>query len=371
MPYPRPNIDRLDPYAPGEQPSTGDVIKLNTNENPYSPADAVLDAIRSTDGEALRRYPPPLAQPFRKVAAATHGLDPSQVIATNGGDELLRLAITVFCAPGTSGGTSEVTSGVTFGITSGGGVGVAEPSYSLYPVLAAIHDTSVTRVPLNDDWSLPDEFAQRQLDAGARLIMVVNPHAPSGRLQPLEQLRAIAEALMHRAVLLIDEAYVDFADRDAVDLLDSRYGLDNVLLLRSLSKGYSLAGLRFGYGLGHANLIAAMDKARDSYNTDILSQRAAVAALGAREQARQGWRQVIAERSRVSGKLTDLGMAVAPSQSNFILVQTPRAKSIYESLKIQGIYVRYFDQERLRDKLRITIGTPAQNDALINAISAL
>jgi histidinol-phosphate aminotransferase len=357
MPYQRPNIDRLDPYAPGEQPVTSEVVKLNTNENPYPPADAVLDAIRATDGEALRRYPPPLAQPFRKVAAQTHGLEPNQIIATNGGDELLRLAITVFCEPN--------------GSASGGGVGVAEPSYSLYPVLAAIHDTAVSRVPLNDDWSLPDDFAQRQLDSGARLVMVVNPHAPSGRLQPLDQLRTIAEALVGRAVLLVDEAYVDFAERDAVELLDRKHGLDNVLLLRSLSKGYSLAGLRFGYGLGHANIIAAMDKARDSYNTDILSQRAAVAALTAREQARQGWRQVIAERTRVSAKLADLGMAVAPSQSNFILAATPKAKSIYESLKAGGIFVRYFDQERLRDKLRITIGTPEQNNALIDAIAAL
>lgn len=355
MPYERPNIERLSAYVPGEQPQTSRVVKLNTNENPYPPAEAVLEAIRAVTPEALRRYPSPQAQTFRETAARAHGLAPEQVIATNGGDELLRLAVTVFCEPSRDGR---------------GGVGTAEPSYSLYPVLAAIHDTPLTRVPLNDDFSLPEDFADRLNDAGCRLAFIVNPHAPSGRLQPLDQLERIARAF--RGVLMIDEAYVDFAQRDALPLLDPARGLDNVLLLRSLSKGYSLAGLRFGYGLGAPGLIAAMDKARDSYNTDVLSQAAACAALEARSAAHVSWRQVVSERDRLTAVLTERGWFVYPSQSNFVLATPPAdgpdARSLYESLKREGIFVRYFDQDRLRDKLRITVGTPGQNDALLQAL---
>ncbi|HEX7010032.1 MAG TPA: histidinol-phosphate transaminase [Phycisphaeraceae bacterium] len=360
MPYERSNIQRLEAYAPGEQPQTQQVVKLNTNENPYPPAPQVLEAIRQVSAESLRRYPPPRADRFRQTAARVHGLTPQQVIATNGGDELLRLAVTVFCEPASPGQTR-------------GGVGTAEPSYSLYPVLAAIHNTPLTRVPLREDFSLPEDFADRLNDAGCRLAFIVNPHAPSGRLQPLEELERIARRF--KGVLLIDEAYVDFARRDALPLLDPASGIDNVLILRSLSKGYSLAGLRFGYGLGHPDLIAALDKARDSYNTDVLAQAAAVAALEHRQHAQATWRQVIAQRDRLTESLRQQGWSVYPSQTNFLLAAPPPsgpdARSLYESLKARGIFVRYFDQDRLRDKLRITIGTPEQNDALIEALAAL
>jgi histidinol-phosphate aminotransferase len=359
MAYERDNIHRLAAYVPGEQPQSGDVVKLNTNENPYPPPQAVLDAVRQVAPDSLRRYPPPSAPHFRQAAAKVHNLQPDQVIATNGGDELLRLAVTVFCDPTAKPGP--------------GGLGETAPTYSLYDVLAQIHDTPVTRLPLREDWSIPDDFAQRLNDARCRLAMIVNPHAPSGRLEPLDRLKQIARAF--NGVLLIDEAYVDFAEHDALPLLDPAEGLDNVLLLRSLSKGYSLAGLRFGYGLGHPALIAALHKARDSYNTDVLAQAAATAALEARPLARESWNKVIAERVRVSAALTRLAYRVWPSQSNFILAQPPEAgpaaADIYESLKKNAIFVRYFDQDRLRDKLRITIGTPEQNDALLAAIHAL
>lgn len=356
MPYERPNISAMAGYTPGEQPASVDVTKLNTNENPYPPCEAVLAAIRSVSAESLRRYPPPLADKFRKAAAKVHGITPEQVIATNGGDELLRLAITVFCDPQRDGG--------------GRGVGVAEPSYSLYPVLADIQDAKITRVPLREDWTLPDDFAQQLNSAGCGLAIVVNPHAPSGTLEPLDRLERIARAF--KGVLLVDEAYVDFASRDAVPLLDRTRGLNNVLLLRSMSKGYSLAGLRFGYGMGHAGLIDALNKAKDSYNTDALSQAAATAALEHRDEAARTWRAVIVERDRVTQALKGRGYRVVPSESNFILATPPAkgpdARTIYQSLKERGIFVRYFDQDRLRDKLRITIGTPEQNDRLLAAI---
>lgn len=365
MPYERANIQRLDAYTPGEQPGAGErVIKLNTNENPYPPAPAVLEAIRAVGAEQLRLYPNPAAGAFRQAAARVHGLDPSQVIATNGGDELLRLVVTVFCEPraGEAGDGGEAASPA--------GLGYAVPSYTLYETLAAIHNTQLVRLPLGDDFELTADFAGRLNEAGCRLAMVVNPHAPSGRLESIETLRAIASSI--RGVLLVDEAYVDFAPRDAIELVRAGSGLENVLLLRSLSKGYSLAGLRFGYGLGAPELIAALDKARDSYNTDVLSQAAATAAISHRDDAAESWNKVITERERLSAALTDLGWEVLPSASNFVLAQpSGDARAIYQSLKARRILVRYFDQARLRDRLRITIGTPEQNDALLSALREL
>ncbi len=360
MAYERDNIRSLSPYVPGEQPLDTGIVKLNTNENPYPPDPAVLEAIAGVRADALRRYPPPMATPFRYAAAEAHDLEPGQVIATNGGDELLRLAITVFCDPSGSDGA--------------GGIGETEPTYSLYDVLAQIHDTPVTRVPLEEDWSIPQGFAGRLNDAGCRLALVVSPHAPSGRYESNDRLRQIATDF--NGVLLVDEAYTDFARLDASELVRGEDGLNNVLLLRTMSKGYSLAGLRFGYGLGHRDLIAALDKARDSYNTDVLAQAAGVAALKHRDSARKMCERVVQERRRLGDELARMGWWVWPSDSNFILAKPPEtpdngpnAKETYESLKQDRVFVRYFDQDRLRDKLRITIGTPEQNDTLLRALT--
>ncbi len=375
MGYERDNIGRLAAYAPGEQPTTGasggagggGVVKLNTNENPYPPCDAVLKAIAGVTGEMLRRYPQPSALRFRQVAAAVHGVTPEHIIATNGGDELLRMVIGVFCQP-----RGELTDTSTPSGTTAGGLAMAEPSYSLYPVLADIHNTPLLRVPLDDNFGLTADFADRVVQAGCKLAILVNPHAPSGRLESLATLRSIAATLRRGGcVLLIDEAYVDFATRDALPLVRDE-ALDNVLLLRTLSKGYSLAGLRFGYGIGHPRLIAALHKARDSYNVDVLAQAAATAALEHRDEARKTWEKVIAERERVTMELRGRGFVVPESQSNFVLATPPAgsrsAKEIYESLKAGNIFVRYFDQDRLRDKLRITIGTVEQNEVLLRGL---
>lgn len=371
MPYERDNIARLTPYTPGEQPQAAEVVKLNTNENPYPPPAAVLEAIRNVTADQLRRYPPPKAQRFRETAAEVHGVRPEQVIATNGGDELLRMAISVFCDPGSPQ-------------TKTGGLGETYPTYSLYDVLAEIHDTPATKVELRADWSISDDFADRLNATGCRLAIVVNPHAPTGRREPLDVLERIARRF--KGVLLIDEAYVDFAEADALPLLrhDLPGGpLDNVLILRTLSKGYSLAGLRFGYGLGHPRLIEALDKARDSYNTDALAQAAAVAALRARDEARQSWRRVIEERARLTSELHRRGFHVDPSESNFVLATSPdpsgaggeggaaTAGALYRALCDRNIFVRYWDAPRLSDKLRITVGTPQQNDALLDALDDL
>ena len=355
MTYERPNIAAMTGYVPGEQPASTDVVKLNTNENPYPPCDPVMDALRTVTPEQLRRYPNPTALAFREAAAEVHGLTPDHIVATNGGDELLRLVITTFVEPK-------------------GVIGYAEPSYSLYPVLAAVQDAKVYRVPLDEAWCPPADFTQQLRQVDAQLTFIVNPHAPSGRLLPVDALQELAADLP--GVLVIDEAYVDFVDpdsqHDTVSLLHD--GADNVILLRSLSKGYSLAGLRFGYGIASPGLIEPMQtKTKDSYNTDAVSQALATASMLNRDRAAETWAKVRTERRRVTEALEQLGMFVEPSQSNFVLA-TPgngNAQQIYESLKAKNIFVRYFDQPRLDDKLRITIGTPAENDALLEALKQL
>ncbi|MBP2311802.1 pyridoxal phosphate-dependent aminotransferase [Azospirillum soli] len=331
--------------------------KLNTNENPYPPSTAVLEAMRGIDADALRRYPDPTARAFRHAAAAVHKVEPDNIVATNGGDELLRLAITTFAEPSTP-------------------IAVAQPSYSLYPVLAGIHGCSTLRIPLDDDWALPDRFLQDLCSSNARLAILVNPHAPSGRLTDVGRLEVIARAF--RGVLLVDEAYVDFVDpalcHDSLPLISRN---DNVLLLRTLSKGYSLAGLRFAYGIGAASLIAPLlTKTKDSYNTDAIAQRLATAALESRADAATTWALVRGERDRLCAALAERGIPSPPSQGNFLLGHVPShidggAAALHAGLKAQGVLVRHFDEDRLRDALRVTVGRPDQNIHLLNALDSL
>jgi histidinol-phosphate aminotransferase len=219
---------------------------------------------------------------------------------------------------------------------------------------------------------MPADTAQRWNDANVKLAFVVNPHAPSGRLLAVSELLALAHAF--NGVLLVDEAYVDFVDpelgHDAVQLV---HECDNVVLLRTLSKGYSLAGMRFGYALADSGLITPMlTKTRDSYNVDAVSQAVARAALENREDAAKTWALVRNERARVARELALLGFSVAPSQSNFLLAAVPdrfgTAKNLEKLLESRGVLVRYFDQARLRDKLRITIGSFEENESLLREL---
>ena len=347
----RPNIRAMKGYTWGEQPEDPATIKLNTNENPFPPSPAVQETLRNLDAASLRIYPQPTADRLRDAIARLHGLNRDAVVVTNGGDEALRLAFTTFAKPG-------------------GVFGMAEPSYSLYPVLAEIQDTEIERVALRDDWTLPDDCGARL--AAADLTCIVNPHAPSGALTPVDALRELADQL--GGVLLVDEAYADFATG-----YDSRKltALDNVLVLRTFSKGYSLAGLRLGYLLGSRDLIAPIiDKTRDSYNIDHVSQQLGLAAIEDQEHAKESWRRVRAMRDALRASLGQLGLTSPPSHANFILVTVPEtapltARAIYEQLKAIGILVRYFDAPMLGDKLRISIGTEEQNEALVEGLTDL
>ncbi|HEX7037965.1 MAG TPA: histidinol-phosphate transaminase [Pseudomonadales bacterium] len=354
MSYERDNIRRMRGYQWGEQPQGSDAVKLNTNENPYPPSPKVQEALAQLDAAVLRTYPRPMADPLRDRLALIHGLTRDHVLITHGGDEGLRLAMTTFVDPGAA-------------------FGMAEPSYSLYPVLAQIQDARVVTVELTADWQLPDDFAERLNDAGVRLTCLVNPHAPSGVLTSAERIEAIARAL--DGVLLVDEAYVDFVDpalrHDLTPLLRER---PNLLLLRTFSKGYSLAGLRLGYLLGHPELIAPMlTKTRDSYNVDAISQALGEAAVRDREYAEGTWAKVRESRRALRDGLAQFGLTAPDSQTNFLLAEVPpgsrrSARELYEFLKARQILVRWFDAPRLQDRLRISVGTPEQNQQLVAAL---
>lgn len=354
MSYERENIRRMEGYRYGEQPDDPDVVKLNTNENPYPPSPAVATALAAFDATALRRYPPAGSDAFRRLAARRLGLKAEEVLVTHGGDEALRLAFTTFVDPGAV-------------------FAMAYPSYSLYEVLARVQDCRIESVPLADDWSLPEDFCATVNGAGARLTCVVNPHAPSGVLLDVDTLARMADEI--EGVLLIDEAYVDFVDpalgHDATPLIRE---FDNLLLLRTLSKGYSLAGLRFGFLLGSPGLVETIaTKTRDSYNQDMVAQTLACAAYADEAYARGTWQRVRDARESLSLALAELGFRGPPSQTNFLLVTPPEnwpldARSTYGRLKARGILVRHFDTPRLGGMLRITAGTPEQNSRLLDVL---
>jgi len=334
-------------YTPGEQPKPGEqVIKLNTNENPYPPSPAVFAAIGSIGADALRRYPQPMADDFRDVAARVHGVTRDQVLAGNGSDDILQIALRSYCGPG------DVLAS-------------PDPTYSLYPVLAELADVRFVTVPWEPGWTLPCDAL---LATNPRAIFFANPNAPSGTCVPVEQVSALASRT--DALVLVDEAYVDFAESSCLPLLAQH---ENVLISRTLSKGYGLAGLRFGYALAHPSVIEQMAKVKDSYNCDAIAIAAATAALGDQAYAREQWARVTQERARVTEALTTRGFAVIPSQGNFVLATLPRvvdAKPVYEGMKARGVLVRFFDKPGLNDKLRITIGTPDENAAMLAALDA-
>ncbi len=354
--YQRPNIQRMAGYQWGEQPVDETCIKLNTNENPYPPSPAVAQALSAFASASLRTYPQPTADVLRTQIAKLHGLSREHVVVTHAGDEALRLAITTFVEPG-------------------GTFASADPSYSLYPILAQIQDAQICGIELADDWSIPEDFALQARAAGAQLTCVVNPHAPSGHFSKTQRLREIADEIS--GVLLIDEAYADFVDpakRYQSETLVSQ--CNNVLVLRTFSKGYSLAGLRLGYLLGDPELITpVLEKTRDSYNVDAISQSLGLAALLDQSYAQNTWQKVREQRQLLAHSLERMGWTSLPSEANFLLATPPAtgisAAEIYRQLKAANILVRYFDHQRLRDKLRISVGTADQNQTLLAQIQRI
>jgi histidinol-phosphate aminotransferase len=343
----RANVRGMAGYTPGEQPSIGErVVKLNTNENPFPPSPKVMQAIASIEPEILRRYPNPTADVFRHAAGKVLGIDKDMIMAGNGSDEILAIALRTFLGAGDL-------------------LAFPEPTYSLYPVLAELAEIPHTTVSWEKDYSLPTEAL---LASNPKAIFLCNPNAPTATFIPPNKMRDLARKFS--GLLLIDEAYVDFAEDNCLSLVKDHA---NVVICRTLSKAYSLAGMRFGYAVAQAQVIFEMMKVKDSYNCDAISICAAAAAISDQAYASDKWDYVREERARLTKELNSMGWKVIPSQANFILVHVPdgNGKAAYQGLKEQGILVRYFDKPGLTDKIRITVGTADENNALLAGIKSL
>jgi len=339
----RPNIARMRGYVPGEQPRDRRYIKLNTNENPYPPPPAVAEALSKFDPALLRLYPPPIADELRDTAAEVFGFpDRRWILCGNGSDDLLTIAVRTF-------------------VDQNASLACPDPSYSLYPVLADIQGASVRRIALDDAFDLPDDAVDQAGDAS--LLFIARPNAPTGNAFPLDRMHALCRDF--RGVVWIDEAYADFADDHCLDF-PRQY--PNVVVSRTLSKSYALAGIRLGLAFAQPDLIEQMLKVKDSYNVNTLTQVLAAAAL--REQS---WLKTTVDRiratcERVGGELRRLGFEVLPSQTNFLFVRPPiPAETYFRRLREEGVLVRWFSGPRTKDYVRITIGTDAEMDELLAA----
>ncbi|ODS52052.1 MAG: histidinol-phosphate transaminase [Acidobacteria bacterium SCN 69-37] len=355
----RPLVRALHPYVPGEQPKIRGLIKLNTNENPYPPSPKVLAAITRAVDVRLRLYPNPTSQRLRERLARLHRCRPEQVFIGNGSDECLALAVRAFVEPVSAARRGAADPRAT--------VQYFRPSYSLYPVLADTHGAARNEVPLAPDFSLPGVAALRRGRAwrfDAALTLVTTPNAPSGRGYTRADLDALCRA--QRGVVLLDEAYADFADEHALPLALEHA---HVLVARTFSKSYSLCFQRVGYVIGHPTLIAALDAIRDSYNVNGLGQVAAEATLADLPYYRAHIATIVRTREALGRTLATIGFEVLPSQTNFLLVRPPvlAARTWLERLRDRRILVRWFDTPELRDALRITVGTDREAAALVRA----
>jgi histidinol-phosphate aminotransferase len=341
----RPNIRAMAGYTPGEQPREPGIIKLNTNENPYPPSPRVLAAIEELlRGDRLRKYPDPAGTAFRQTAGRVLGIDPDSILIGNGSDDILTILTRAF-------------------VPESGLIVSPTPSYLLYKTLADLQGARFQAVPFTADWSLPAPWPLPH----AQLTLVANPNSPSGTMIPRIALETLAAQL--RGPLVLDEAYVDFAETNALDL----GRLPQVIVTRTLSKSYSLAGLRFGFGIAQPELIRQLIKVKDSYNCDALSLAGAAAALEDQEYMLRNRAKILRTRTRLSDGLRPLGFTVCPSQANFVwATRSDRpVKPMYEELKRRNILVRYMDFGTLGDGLRISVGADADIDRLLDELRAI
>lgn len=342
--YFRDNIARMDGYVPGLQPRDGEYIKLNTNENPYPPSQKVLTAIQKAVNNDLRLYPDPMATAARMKIADIYGLSPDRVILGNGSDDILSMIIRSFV-----GYNDKVV--------------IPYPTYSLYETLVEFQEGEPCYVNFKDDYTLPENIAIK----GARVTFLSNPNSPSGTMIPPETVADIAGRI--DGVLVIDEAYVDFAADNCLRLIEKN---DNVIVLRTLSKSYSLAGLRLGFGVAQEGLIAGMVKVKDSYNVDRLCIAGVIAALDDQPSMETNVTKIRKTREHLTRTLSDWGFHVYPSQSNFVFARSPKhinTKRLFAELTRRRILVRYFEKRRIDNCLRITVGTDKEIDSFLENIA--
>lgn len=345
----RPNIAAMQGYVPGFQPDdVASWIKLNTNENPYPPSPKVREAILAelgSDGASLRTYPSASSQKLREAAAELYGFDPSWIIMANGSDEVLNNLIRACVAEGEE-------------------VGYVYPSYSYYSTLAEVQGAIVCTYGLTDDYRIEAFPEQYQ----GKIFFLTTPNAPLGFAFPLSYIEEVARRCA--GLLVVDEAYADFADTTALELV-KKY--DNVVVTRTLSKSYALAGMRLGLAIARPEIIAALDKIRDHYNLDRLAQAACIASLGDQEYFLESCRKVCHTRQWFSEGLRTIGYTVISSQANFVFAIPPdrNGKRVYDGLYSRKILVRFFSDPLLSPGLRISIGTRDEMERTLTALTEI
>ncbi len=343
----RSNIAAMSGYTPGEQPQAGKFIKLNTNENPYPPSPKVIQAIQSALEQGLSKYPDPMAGSFRRRAAEVLDGDPDWILCGNGSDDILTILTRAFV------GERDL-------------LRLPYPSYILYRTLAEIQNADFEEIPFNADWSLPDAF--HAADDQLKLAFLPNPNSPTGTIVPPSRILEIARALP--CPLLVDEAYGDFANENCLDLVRQ---CEKVMVSRTLSKSYGLAGLRFGFLIAQPQIIEQLLKVKDSYNCDTLSIAGATAAIDDQVWFMDNRAKILKTRATLTSRLEELGFSVIPSQANFVWcthAERP-AQLLYEGLKSNRVLVRYMNYPRWSDGLRISVGTDEQIDACTTLLKSL
>ncbi len=340
----RPEIFQMQGYVPGEQPQAGKFIKLNTNENPYPSSPAVQRSIGMAIKQGLQKYPDPMANAFRVRAAQVLGVEPDWILCGNGSDDILTIVTRAFVGQGDC-------------------VRLPYPSYILYKTLAQLQGANAEEIHFQPDWTLGDDFTVS--NARLKLAFLPNPNSPTGTFIPVDQVRTLASELS--CPLLVDEAYGDFAEDNCLRLVREN---PNVMVSRTLSKSYALAGLRFGFIVAQPQIIEQLTKVKDSYNCDSLSIAGATGAIDDQAWLTDNRGKILATRKRLIESLRSLGFNVLDSQANFAWCTHPTrdAKSLYLKLKEQQILVRYMNYAGWGDGLRISVGTDDQIDAALGLL---
>lgn len=344
-----PLVHSLTPYVPGEQPKVNNLIKLNTNENPYPPSPKVLTEIKAQTGELLKRYPDPNSDVLKQTIAQYHQLNSNQVFVGNGSDEVLAHAFQALLKQDKPLLFPDIT-------------------YSFYPVYCGLYQMEYQTVPLTENFEI--DINDYHEESGG--IIFPNPNAPTGRLLALKNIEALLKKHANK-VVLVDEAYIDFGGESAATLINQ---YPNLLVVQTLSKSRSLAGIRVGFALGHPDLIEALERVKNSFNSYPLDRLAIYGAKAAFEDEayfQETCQKIIQTRQTLTNTLQTLGFNIIPSAANFVFVSHPSypAEKLAQALRKQSIIVRYFNKPRINQYLRITIGTDAETRQLSQALQSI
>lgn len=347
MKYWNSNLKKAEAYTPGEQPDKNeDFIKLNTNESPFPPSGDAVEAIKKACNSTLRLYPGPTSESLRRTFAEQNGLSVNNVFAANGSDEIFTLIFRGF-------------------IESGEKAAFAYPSYSLYSTMADVNGVDYETIELEDDFSFN---LQMFLKDKYKLVIIANPNNPTGTYCSTDEISSFLDKF--KGLLVVDEAYIDFYGGSSIAMVKE---YDNLIVTRSFSKSYSLAGLRVGIAAAHRDIIEGFMKIKDSYNLDRLAIAGATAALIDEKTFRYNMTQIVNNKEYLEERLESLGFSIIPSRANFILVKHPdiSAVELYRKLKENGILVRFFDRKRVSEYIRITIGSMMEIKTLCSAIETI